>query len=227
MKSASGDQHGQFTVDFRAGGNLTEFRHSGFSVAESGGRWAVGTASSVVMPRPDVQRPEPTLLVSFLPCTIEGYVSEQRLIIEINGTVVYDKLVHGWTTIEVPVSATLIAAEPELSIVFRHPGAVAPVTTGANADARPLAIFFAKLLLLGVRRATVTTTATAAHAVTRRAVPPEQRPASASSSSSPTTQFSQRVSQRTSRVPPHVYRFPRWSNTPSPLTCVSGSSTAV
>jgi hypothetical protein len=142
--STLAEEKGEIVIDFRAGGNLADFRHSGFSYAEGEGCWSVGTESSLVLPQPGVQREKLILSATLLPCILEGHVAEQHLTIEVNGIVVYDGSVHGRTIVEVPVPSAMATAEPDLSLVFRHPDAVAPATIGSS-DTRPLAFFFDQL----------------------------------------------------------------------------------
>ncbi len=134
------------TVDFRVGGNLTEFQPTGFSRPEDHGTWSLGKQSSIVLPSRQKGTPSYLTMTAF-PYTIEGIIPKQTVKIQANGVDVFAGDLTGWKDISVLIPETAIGDRPEVMLTFRYPLAIAPRNAGQSSDDRQLALLFQRLSL--------------------------------------------------------------------------------
>ena len=141
----------QQTIDFGLSGNAQPHLVSGWSDPEPNGRWSVGAASAIGIPRPDAEFGF-FLEVDFVPNILFPYRSSQTLAIECDGRGT------GVFTIDRPgIFAFFIPPMPSndsgMTIRFIHPTCFRPCDFGSGKDRRDLAFKFLSVRVLVLKTA--------------------------------------------------------------------------
>lgn len=128
------------TLDFRFGGNGTDYRGTGWSEPESGGTWMLGQQSLMLLPRP-VTRGDYRLELDVGSITGPSHPS-QRLSVSVNGEVLAEFVLLDDALEHCVLPWSVIGREPGLTLVLSHPDAWRPSElTGGEGDQRELSVF--------------------------------------------------------------------------------------
>ena len=128
------------TVDFRLGGNGTDYRGTGWSEPESGGTWMLGQQSLMLLSRPET-RGDYRLELDVSSIIGPGHPS-QRFAVGVNGAVLAEFVLLGDALEHCVLPWSEIGREPGLTLVLSHPDAWRPSElTGGEGDQRELSVF--------------------------------------------------------------------------------------
>ncbi len=134
-------------VDFSADGNAAGFERQGFSDAELGGTWSIGSGCRLVVPRPEALCGGFWLEVQGTGLVAPPHLVSRPFRVSINGTGLLDVSIDAATILHFEVPADVLSARRELELVFDHPCCPSPHSLGLSEDTRPLGFMFATISL--------------------------------------------------------------------------------
>ncbi len=134
-------------ISFREGGNASAYVGAGWSYQEADHIWMEGDESVLTLP---LQRPgsDHVIEIDMWPHVVPALLDSQHLEILANGAKIGACPVRGAGKLTTRLKGAMLEA-PELTLVFRHPDALAPITYGGN-DSRPLSLCVTELCLRSV-----------------------------------------------------------------------------
>lgn len=130
-------------IDFREGGNSSEFAIEGWSGQEKTHRWTEGSQSALAFSSPPHDRGH-SLQLLLWPFIVPGRLAEQRLRVLVDETEIARLGVNQQSFLRF---AMPLRPSPELTRVivrFMHPDAASPASLGVSEDPRLLAFAFKK-----------------------------------------------------------------------------------
>ena len=131
-------------IDFREGGNSSEFAIEGWSGQEKIHRWTEGAQSALAFTSPPRDRSY-ELQLRLWPFLVQGTLTEQRLRVLVNDTEIARFSVTHQSFLSCAVPTHLLPDTARMLVRFIHPDAASPASLGVSDDLRPLALAFKKV----------------------------------------------------------------------------------
>jgi hypothetical protein len=133
-------------IELRGGGQGHEYLIAGWSFPEIEYAWTLGKRAYVRLPSGGVNC-DCALKFRAGPMVHLGMINFQRLLIDVNGTVVARLVGRQPGQFEVLVPAAAVRGRPSVDITFIMPDAVSPLEAGISGDQRELGFWFSSLRL--------------------------------------------------------------------------------
>jgi len=129
-------------IDFRVGGNSTNFEMSGFSEPEKSGTWMIGETSTLVFSIPTPlsgETREFDLSCDVSPMLVAGLVSAQKIQVFANNSPIFDAKIEGPVVLRCGLSKGHMSDTGSVTLTFSHSDGMCPAAHGGG-DTRVLSI---------------------------------------------------------------------------------------